>query len=93
MEDQWQRLNNGELRRLLKRYRLLTLPPLVLGLLLTLLLTWLRVSSVPWGLLYLLLIVAMMPALLKSGALHREWRRRRKSGEGIQFSGHRSAES
>ncbi len=47
MEDQWQRLNNGELRRLLKRYRLLTLPPLVLGLLLTLLLTWLRVSSVP----------------------------------------------
>ncbi len=73
-----QNLSNDELKNQMKKYRLITLIPLLSGLLVTLLLIWLDRAREFWSLLYLLLIVAMLPLLLKSGGLHREWRRRQR---------------
>jgi len=73
-----QNINNDEFKKQLKKYRFITLIPLVLGMIVTLLLIWLDLGRKSWGLLYFALIIAMMPLILKSGRLHREWRRRRR---------------
>ncbi|GEM_PF-3654650 len=80
MAEELQKLSNKELRRQMNRYRLMTLPPIILGLLLTLFLIHSGPPGVSWGLLYFLLIVVLMPAILKSGNLHREWKRRKLEG-------------
>lgn len=69
-------LSTDELRKQVRKYRLITLLPLGLGLAAALLLIWVDSERRNWELLYLLLMTAMLPLLLKSGRLHREWRRR-----------------
>ncbi len=69
-------LDDATLKREMKKYRLLSLAPLLAGLALTLALIWLDQEGRPWGLLYFALIIVLLPVIIKSGKLHREWRRR-----------------
>ncbi|RMD86425.1 MAG: hypothetical protein D6813_14950 [Calditrichaeota bacterium] len=73
-------LSDEELRKQMKKYRFITLTPLLLGLLAISLLIWFDRERNFGHLLYFLLILVMMPLILKSGSLHREWRRRRSNG-------------
>ena len=75
-ENKLRQLSDSELQKQLKKYRLLTLVPLLLGLLVTVLLIWFDRERSYWPLVYFLMLVILLPLILKSGRLHREWRRR-----------------